>query len=60
MAEKKKYEHKTLNHDDYKKVEKGADAVKKGGAVAVGLAALGFGIKKYGAQILKVIKNIKA
>lgn len=62
MAEKKKYEHKTFNHDDYKKMEKGADAVRKGGGIALGVVAagIGVGIKKFGPKILKAIKSIKA
>lgn len=59
MEEKKRFQNQTLNSDDYEKTEKGAKAVKKGGAFLTALAVVVGVSKKYGPALLKNLSKLR-
>lgn len=58
MSEQKRFVNQTLNSNDYKKVEDGADMVKGVIGIACVLATSGAVIKKYGPKVIKGIKTL--
>ena len=59
MEERKRFQHQTLNSEDYEKTEEGAKAVKNGGAILTAIAlAIGVG-KKYGPALLKNLSKLR-
>lgn len=59
MEERKRFQHQTLNSEDYKKTEEGAQAVKNGGKIIAALAlVIGVG-KKYGPALLKNLSKLR-
>ena len=57
MAEKK-FEKKTLNREEHKKMDDVADGVKKGGGALLILGTIAVGIKKYGPRVVKTAVNL--
>ena len=58
MSEKKRFQNQTLNSDDYKETEDGAETLKNGMKLAAFLVPAGLALKKYGPKLLKGVMSI--
>lgn len=58
MKERKKFQKQTLNRNDYKKAEKGAKIIKKGGIIVIA-SVVGTALKKGVPLIIKGVKHIR-